>query len=166
MRPFYINENFNIVFPKRGVYDREPHEVWFKDEGIPSIGIIKGYFHNDHISVFTNDFDIPPLHPGIIMDWFNSYTNLFYVELGANRVGDKYIPKLVVFKGGQLNLGETLATGKENGGDSKEEKPEELENGGNEDDSEEREDKDEDKTENLIEESIKIGNKKKIGFQI
>jgi hypothetical protein len=111
MKPFYINETFNIVFPKREVYNAVPHEIWFKDEGIPSIGVIKGYLHDDHISIFINDFDIPPLHPAVIMDWFNTFKSLNYVELGANRVGNDYVPKLVVFKGSLLNLEKTLVSG-------------------------------------------------------
>jgi hypothetical protein len=137
MRAFYINENFNIVFPKREIYYSQPHEVWFKDEGIPTIGVIKGYFHDDHVSVFVNDFDIPPLHPAVIMDWFNTYKTLNYVELGANRIAGNYVPKLVMFRGGQLNLEETLSSAEE----AKEEK-----------------------SKSLVEEVDTVGAKEKIGF--
>jgi hypothetical protein len=151
MRAFYVNENLNIVFPKREIYNAVPHEIWFKDEGIPSIGVIKGYFHNDHISVFINDFDIPPIHPAVMMDWFNTYRACNYIELGANRIGENYVPKLVMFKGGQLNLDATLATGKEAEED--------------EEQKEKNEEEKEDETENLVEESAKIGVKKKVGFK-
>jgi hypothetical protein len=147
MKPFYLDNNLNIVFPKREIYANQTLELWFRDEGIPSVGVIKGYFHDDHISVFVNDFEIPPLHPSAIMDWFNTYKNLAYVEIGANRVQTSYIPKLVVFRGGQLNLSETLATATEVG-----------------DDEEEGEEKGDEKGKTLIEEATEIDKKEKIGF--
>jgi hypothetical protein len=155
MRAFYVNEHFNIVFPKREIYNAVPHELWFKDEGIPSIGVIKGYFHEDHITVFMNDLDIPPIHPAVLMDWFNTYRNCNYIELGGSRIRNNYVPKMVVFKGGQLNLSETLASAEP----AKED---------DEEDAEEREDKNttEDKTEDLVEEASKIGAKKKVGFKV
>jgi hypothetical protein len=142
MKPFYLDNNLSIVFPKRDIYANQTLEVWFKDEGIPTVGVIKGYLHEDHISVFVNDFEIPPLHPAAIMDWFCSFKSLNYVELGANRVIGQYVPKLVVFRGGQLNLSETLATGSEH----------------------EEEEEGDEKGKNLIEEATEISTKEKIGF--
>jgi hypothetical protein len=99
MKPFYLDENLILKFPKREIYHTQPHEVWFKDEDIPLLGVIRGYFFDDHILVFVNDYNIPPLHPTIIMDWFNSYSSLNYVKLGANLVNGEYIAKLVMFRG-------------------------------------------------------------------
>lgn len=99
MKPFYLDESLLIRFPKRAVYDTLSHEIWFRDEGIPILGTIRGYFYEDHVLVYVNDFDIPPLHPAVIMDWFNTYSSLKYVELGLNRVNNEQIAKMVLFRG-------------------------------------------------------------------
>jgi hypothetical protein len=139
MKPFYLNEHSIIVFPKREIYNSVPHEIWFRDEGIPIFGVIRGYFNEDNITVFINEFDIPPIHPAVIMDWFNTFNSLNYVGLGANKVDNIYVPKLIIFKGATIPPGSL--------------RPEELEK-----------DKKEVKEENLIDEASKISEKEKIGF--
>lgn len=135
-RPFYLDENSMIRFPKREVYNNTTHELWFRDENIPTVGIVRGYFHNNHISVYINDYDIPPIHPAVIMDWFNTYNNLTYVELGAHKIGEEEVPKLVMFRGNTLKF-------------TDEKKEEEVK----------------EPKKDLVTESININSKNKIGYE-
>ncbi len=103
-KPFYLDKDLVIKFPKRDIYNGSTHELWFRDEGIPILGVIRGYLYDNYMIVFMNELDIPPIHPAVIMDWFNTYESLAYVQLGGNYIGDKLVPKLVVFKGTTIKV--------------------------------------------------------------
>ncbi|GMO69325.1 MAG: hypothetical protein Nk1A_8360 [Endomicrobiia bacterium] len=102
--PFFVDQDNKIIFPKREIYKNTSHETWFRDEGIPLFGVIRGYMFEDHILVFVNDYEIPPLHPGIIMEWFNTYESLNYIEMGVNRVENNQVAKLLIFRGKDMQI--------------------------------------------------------------
>jgi len=140
MKPFYIDEYSRLKFPKREIYNNQTHEVWFADEDIPMLNVIRGYMADNFMIVFMNDFDIPPIHPSVFAGWFSTYKNLDAIYLGATQVEKGYLGKLTVFRGHVNAIDE----------DSEEEIIID-ENSGT--------------CDNLIEEATKLTDKPKIGFR-
>lgn len=99
-KPLYIHpETLLVKFPSARHMNCS-HAEWFSAEGIPYLHTIRGYYVDDYVMLYTNDFEIPDVVVKILNYIFEYFPNIKWIGLGCNKgqPGEIWKPKLKVFK--------------------------------------------------------------------
>lgn len=99
--PFYINQNGEMVFPRRKIDFTASHVDWFAAENIPFLGTIRGFIKDNYAYLYINDFEIPDVSPHLLSYIFLKEPSINWIGLGCHKgnVGEEWLPKLIVLKG-------------------------------------------------------------------
>ncbi len=104
-KPFLIDPNSGVVkFPPVKYYDKS-HAEWFTEMGYTWIGVIRGRVFltendNDHILLYTNNFNIPGTNIDVLVYLFEHFPTVKWIGLGCyiGKPGEEWRPQLKVYK--------------------------------------------------------------------
>lgn len=99
-KPFYIDENTLLVKFPTASHMNTSHAEWFNKDGIPFIHTVRGYYKEDYIMLYTNDFDIPNVSVQLLVYLFEYFPKINWIGLGCHKStpGEIWKPKLAVYR--------------------------------------------------------------------
>lgn len=110
-KPFYVHpESFLIKFPS-AKHMNVSHAKWFSEDGIPYIHTIRGYWKDNFVMLYTNDFEMPDISVKFMSYVFEYFPTVDWIGLGCNKgePGKQWTPKLKVYKDGTVEVKDVSA---------------------------------------------------------
>lgn len=99
-KPFYIDSDTGLIKFPSAKYMNSSHAAWFSNDGIPYLHTVRGYFFDDFIMVYTNNFEIPNVSILTLDYLFAFFPYIKWIGLGCDRgeIGKVWNPKYKIYR--------------------------------------------------------------------